>query len=148
MSIKNYALASVDDKDIGCYSNLTDCPSPCGCWIRSVDDAVTLNCSYRNLASLPSSIPSQTIDIIFTGNQMKELALPIPRFRSHLKAIDMSSNRLARIDPRVIPQLCSNCTLYLHDNALTHLPHEVRVTKNGRRGLILAIHGAPFANTD
>ena len=139
MALKNYQLLKVDEKDIGCYGNVTKCPAPCDCWIRSVDDAVTLNCSYRNLASFPPSIPSQTIGVIFTGNHMKELALPIPRYISHLKAIDLSSNRLARIDPRVIPQLCSNCTLYLHDNALTHLPQEVSLLGSGHRDVILIL---------
>ena len=117
------------------------CPAPCDCWIRSVDDAVKLNCSYRNLASFPPLIPFQTIDVIFTGNQMKELALPIPWNMSDLKTIDLSSNRLARIDPRVIPQLCFNCTIFLHDNALTHLPQEVRLPESGHRDLILIVPG-------
>ena len=141
MSLKNYPLQEVDDKDIGCHRNITYCPALCDCWIRSVDDAVTLNCSYRNLASFPPLIPSQTIDVIYTGNNLKELAFPVPWNMSDLKSIDLSSNRLARIDPRVFPQLCSNCTLYLHDNALTHLPRDVRITRRGHRDLILIVHG-------
>ena len=111
---------------LGCYSNMSSCPPSCKCWVRSMDSAVMVYCAYRELTLIPELMPPHTLQINLTGNQIRELSFPLPQYISYLETVDLSANLLMEIDSAIITQLCSDCTVYLHDNDLTHLPKEVR----------------------
>ena len=125
-SLKVDILADVSEEMLGCYFNLSTCPPSCKCWVRSMDNAVMVHCPYKELTALPGLMPPHTLQINFTGNQIQELCFPLPLYISYLETVDLSANLLTGIDSAIITQLCSNCTVYLHDNDLTHLPKEVR----------------------
>ena len=124
-SLKDHQLAEVSEDMLGCYSNLSTCPPLCKCWVRSMDSAVMVYCPYKELTVLPELMPPHTLQINLTGNQIQELYFPLPHYIVSLETIDLSANLLTGIDSAIITQLCSDCTVYLHNNDLTHLPKEV-----------------------
>ena len=125
-TLSNEPVVSVDVDTFGCFAEVPGCPADCKCWVRSTDQAVVVHCNKRNLTSLPETIPQQSVKLDFSGNHLPDLHSPLPQYMSSLERVDLSGNRLARIDPRVLRELCINCTLNLNNNALTYLPSEVR----------------------
>ena len=126
ISLKDHLLVEVSEEMLGCYFNLSTCPPLCKCWVRSMDSAVIVSCPYKELTVLPKLMPPHTLQINLTGNQIQELCFPLPQYISSLETVDLSANLLTGIDWAIITQLCSDCTVYLHNNDLTHLPKEVR----------------------
>ena len=123
-SVSGQSVVDVNIDTFGCSAEVPDCPAPCQCWVRSVDQAVFVYCNKTNLESLPETMPQQSLQLDFSGNHLRELQCPLPRYISSLQRMDLSSSQLALIDPRVFSELCQNCTLNLHNNALTHLPKQ------------------------
>ena len=123
-SVSGEPVVDVNIDTFGCSAEVPDCPAPCQCWVRSVDQAVFVYCNKTHLESLPETMPQESVELDYSGNSLKKLYYPLPRYISSLQRIDMSGNQLSGIDPGVIGELCHNCTLNLHHNALTHLPKQ------------------------
>ena len=147
-SLKGHVLAEVSEDMLGCYSNMSSCPPSCKCWVRSMDSAVMVYCAYRELTLIPELMPPHTLQINLTGNQIRELSFPLPQYISYLETVDLSANLLMEIDSAIITQLCSDCTVYLHDNDLTHLPKEVRHSQILAVAIAVLKHNRCLSNID
>ena len=123
-SVSGKPIVEVDADTFECYVEVPDRPDSCQYWERSVDKAVVVYCCRRKLTAFPEMIPVLAWKLDFSENHLSELRSPLPQYISSLQGINLSSNHLAWIDARVIGELCRNCTLDLHDNALTQLPKE------------------------
>ena len=117
-------LVTIDVDTFGCFGGVPDCPALCQCWLRSVDQAVVVLCDQRNLASLPKTLPTKSIKLDISGNYLSNLHVPLPQYMSSLTEVDLSSNQLSWINPRIFNQIDHNCTLKLRNNKLTHLPKQ------------------------
>ncbi|XP_055487477.1 LOW QUALITY PROTEIN: slit homolog 3 protein-like [Leucoraja erinacea] len=81
---------------------------------------VGLNCSHRSLQSVPPSLPEDTQVLLLSSNSIRSVSLGSFGNLSKLRHLDLSDNRLGRLEgDRPLPLEW----LDLSSNALTAIPH-------------------------
>ncbi|XP_003741824.2 protein toll-like [Galendromus occidentalis] len=83
---------SMTEEDFRCKLNETEgCPQPCDCDIAEIDRSVRVDCSGRNLTTLPP-LPEKTTELDLSNNHFEE----VPAFpeTSRLREIDLSNNHI------------------------------------------------------
>ncbi|XP_032872646.1 slit homolog 3 protein-like [Amblyraja radiata] len=81
---------------------------------------VELNCSHRSLQSVPPSLPEDTQVLLLSSNSIRSVSLGSFGNLSKLRHLDLSDNRLGRLEgDRPLPLEW----LDLSSNALTAIPH-------------------------
>ena len=109
----------------GCDEQLPACPKHCRCWVRTVDQAVKVDCGNQSLTQLPDSIPEGSIELDFSNNELTELPEELPNYISFLQVFDLSGNSLYKVNEDIFKARYNMTDLRLHNNELTTLPQTV-----------------------
>ena len=112
----------------GCEEDFSECPKHCRCWIRTMDQAVKIDCAKQNLTQLPASTPNFTIQLDFSNNDLVELQ-NVPDYVHLLQVLDLSGNHLQTINGNIFMEQYNMKDLRLHNNELTTLPQTVSNVK-------------------
>ncbi|XP_064616274.1 toll-like receptor 4 [Liolophura sinensis] len=90
---------------------------PCSCSVL-LDDKVSVNCSHRNLKSVPKNIPENVIELILDNNRMENIAVGSFAKFSSLQTLDLSYNLISHIVSGTFNGLHQLKTLRLDGNPL------------------------------
>ena len=126
VDLQGVPLVEAPVTSLGCYEEIPGCPRDCQCWVRAVDDVVTVICRNKTLTELPESLPYNTTELDFSGNLLKSFPQDIPDVLLSVNILDFSENVLNHLDGSLFKTLKNTSKLYLHGNHLTTLPAEVR----------------------
>ena len=122
IELRGQPLMQAHINALGCYESLPTCPKHCRCWVKSIDRAVKVNCSYQNLTQLPNSIPDRSIKLDFSHNKLANVQHVFPNYLPSLQVLDLSNNDLEYIDGSMFEAQLNISDLLLHDNKLMILP--------------------------
>nr|UCK81515.1 Toll-like receptor 16 [Arenicola marina] len=117
--------------DLVCH--VTDnCSSGCDCIERPADTTLTINCQNLQLQDLPLTIPTKSIGrydyeftykLLLANNVIKNI---LHRSYFHLLDVgDFSQNKITVLDKDILRQWTLMSHIYLDNNKLTTLPHEI-----------------------
>ena len=112
---------------LGCDEQLPDCPEQCRCWVRTVDQAVKVDCINQSLSQLPGSIPNGSIELDFSNNELTVLPDELPNYISFLQVFDLSRNRLNSVNDNIFKTHYNMSDLRLNNNELTTLSKTVSI---------------------
>ena len=112
--------------------NLTGkCPSTCQCrfkkTVRSSTALHTVDCSKRYLREIPVDLPSDTEALILQHNDIDDIATSRLSGLTQLRQIDLSYNRLSRIEWEDKPSPFQNMTLLQHLNLDHNVIHSLSI---------------------
>ena len=109
-----------------CQQNLTDCPDQCTCLVRAVDDVIIVNCTDRNLTSLPHRLPEgERIQLHAQQNNIQQVT-SAPNYLRYLQYLNLESNQLFEIHIEFF-RVCQVQFLYLSNNLLSNTAKLVRL---------------------
>ncbi|XP_003704992.1 toll like receptor [Megachile rotundata] len=128
---------------------LKPCPSGCSCWIRRNDNALLVDCSYKNLTQIPQHIQTifdYRLELNFVGNNLTKMPslAEIGLNNVSTPTLLLANNSLKEIS---LDELPSNIEiLELHNNKFTRLRSDVlQFLKNSTTLKELTLHGNPWA---
>ena len=112
--------------------NLTGkCPSTCQCrfkkTVRSSTALHTVDCSKRYLREIPVDLPSDTEALILQHNDIDDIATSRLSGLTQLRQIDLSYNRLSRIEWEDKPSPFQSMTLLQHLNLDHNVIHSLSI---------------------
>lgn len=73
--VQNIIVADIKSKSLKCEV-LDPCPKQCTCWGKPHDRIFSIDCSYKNLSSIPNnimSLPYYQLELNLTGNKLKRI---------------------------------------------------------------------------
>ncbi|XP_046140972.1 protein toll [Osmia bicornis bicornis] len=124
------------------------CPEGCSCWIRQSDNAFLIDCSYKNLTSIPENIktiPNYRLELNFMGNKLTKM----PSL-TELGLNNVSTSKLLLANNNLkdlsVDELPSNIeVLELHNNNFNRLGSDVlKFLSNSTMLKKLTLHGNPW----
>ena len=95
------------------------CPKRCSC--EQGTDSKQVNCSGRQLQTLPPVFLNGTTDFDMSYNNLTVVSVSLVRLQ-HLRTLDLSHNLLQYVDETFLYSLSTVENLFLHDNHLQVLP--------------------------
>lgn len=88
---------------------LDPCPDSCTCWLIRDDETFLIDCSYKNLTSVPRNIKtlplSRSIELNFTGNELTRMA-PLAEIGLddvQISKLLLSNNNINKISVNELP---------------------------------------------
>ena len=118
-------LIDVPNTTFYCPAELENCPVSCSCYVRAADHTVIVNCTGLELTTFPLLVPDLTVDLLISHNKLKELPTLLPGYVRSLQRLDMSNNKIHKLDNRFVSFVSNLDELLLHTNQLTNLPQQV-----------------------
>ena len=122
--LRGMSLVQIPIYAFGCDEELTTCPKQCRCWVRTVDQAVKVNCANQSRTRLPDSLPNGSVELDFSRNDLFELP-KVPYYVEFLQLLDLSENHLQSVNQNAFKVRYNISVLRLHNNELTTLPKTV-----------------------
>ncbi|XP_076766748.1 toll like receptor [Xylocopa sonorina] len=122
---------------------LDGCPEKCSCWRKPYDKAFLVDCSHRNLTSVPRSIkclPGYHFELNLSNNKLtrfeidsknKQISklllsnnniydISVNELPLNMKVLELDNNNITRLNSDVLSFMnASSMTLTLHDNPWT-----------------------------
>jgi hypothetical protein len=105
-------LASIFLQDVRCLAR----PDVLRCTIHN-GDGFYVNCSGRNLTSVPTSLPHDVTNLDLSRNRISDVSSGALRVYGDLRVLDVSDNALERVDRSALPT--SLLTLRMSHNSIT-----------------------------
>ena len=124
-NLQGIPLVEAPITSFGCYQEVPRCPRDCQCWVRTVDEAVKVQCINNTLTELPEFLPDNAVELDFSGNALVSLPQDLPDYISSIDVLDFSDNLLDHLDGSLFRALDSTSEINLQGNKLTSLPTEV-----------------------
>ena len=118
-------LIDVPNTTFYCPAELENCPVSCSCYVRAADHTVIVNCTGLELTTLPLLVPDLTVDLVISHNKLKELPAQLPEYVRSLQRLDMSNNKIHKLDNCFVSFVSNLDALMLHTNQLINLPQQV-----------------------
>ncbi|CAK9795656.1 Protein toll [Anthophora quadrimaculata] len=124
------------------------CPKDCTCWIKRNDKAFLVDCSHRNLTSVPGNIktlPQHRLELNFTGNKLTRMS-PLAEIGLNnvpISELLLSNNNIYDISVDELPLNIE--VLELHNNNISKLnPDTLHFMDNSSSLMKLTLHGNPW----
>ncbi|CAD5116219.1 unnamed protein product [Dimorphilus gyrociliatus] len=95
----------------------TCCPILCNC------SGFVVDCSYRNLTTVPLNIPDGIRTLLLNGNQIKEIGNNQFSTYNSIKQLDLSNCKIEKLSSTSFHGLYNLKKLYLADNKISSLPN-------------------------
>ena len=124
IEFRGQPLLQVPITAFGCDEKLSTCPTNCRCWVRTVDQAVKVNCANQTLTRLPDSIPDGGIELDVSNNELGELP-DVPDYVRFLQVLDLSGNHLHQLNENIFKAQHNISVIRLKNNELMALPRTV-----------------------
>ena len=121
--VRGKSLIQIPISKLGCHEELASYPKHCKCWVRTIDEAVMVNCANRNLTRIPDSLPNRSIELDFSNNHLVDLQEEF--LDNGLQVLDLSGNGLQNMNKNIFTSRYNFSDLRLHNNDLTTLPKTV-----------------------
>ncbi|XP_076173538.1 toll like receptor isoform X1 [Ptiloglossa arizonensis] len=146
--VQNIIVADIKSKSLKCEV-LDPCPKQCTCWGKPHDRIFSIDCSYKNLSSIPNnimSLPYYQLELNLTGNKLKRILsladsglinVPVTKLLlsdtnisnislnelpSSIEVLELHNNNISKIDSNVLQFMSNSSTLKkltLHGNPWT-----------------------------
>ncbi|XP_055333585.1 toll-like receptor Tollo [Paramacrobiotus metropolitanus] len=97
------------------------CPDNCTCYHDAKWERNIIDCSARQLDTIPLMVPMDSTDVFLDGNILTALPEHALIARSRLNALYLNHSQIQRIDNRTFNGLAHLKILHLHHNQLTVL---------------------------
>ena len=129
---ENVSFSDIYLGELRCLSqsNLTNeaCNELCTCWDFPIRNALSVDCSYRNLTILPEYVGNsnnRSIELNMTGNLLLETPSMLKQhsYLSNVTVLDLSTNNISLVTIDVFSP--SLRVLKLHNNSLSRLDSKV-----------------------
>ncbi|XP_060576201.1 protein toll-like [Ruditapes philippinarum] len=124
--LKERKVTSLTGRDIYCPINVTDCPRLCICYVRYDFSSYIVDCRNINMSILPLVMPKVPLEVWFKNTGL--LKLDQRDNLVNVSVLDISENKLARIQPLTAPMLQNVNVLNIEYNYFTSLPVQIRYT--------------------
>lgn len=103
--LKNMIVTDLKSKSLTCVAKDTNlnvtCPEKCVCTFRPDDRSFIVDCSYRNLTSLPSNITepdgAMQVELYFSGNMLRQMPNLKQLELQSVRKLDLSHNNISEI---------------------------------------------------
>ena len=114
-----FDMASTPDR---LYCAVLDplCPDNCLCHRRLVLATIIVDCSKKELSSMPDTLPSSVIEITISENNIT--SIPLLNYLAYVIYLDVSRNRLRVIERDVFLAMTNLTYFDVSNNLLTALP--------------------------
>lgn len=88
------------------------------CLCRQLDEGFLVDCSQKNLASVPSNIPKEATKVNLSNNWIKDISAGAFKSLTLVEILDLSQNRLSRLVSGTFLGLIRLKRLHLNGNSL------------------------------
>ncbi|KOX73247.1 Protein toll [Melipona quadrifasciata] len=139
-------VTNLKSKQLKCQIS-DPCPDRCTCWLIRDDETFLIDCSYKNLTSVPRNIktlPSHNIELNFTGNELTRM-LPLTEIGLddvQISKLLLSNNNINKISVDELP--LNMKVLELHNNNISRLNSDVLQFMKNTSLTELTLHGNPW----
>lgn len=117
LKLRGMKILSVPAKELKCEILDPKCPPKCSCY-RSDPDLILVDCSLRNLTTLPDILPNGLVELHVEYNQIERVN--ISQKQENVSALILSHNKLQNVDLTYFSSKLKE--VYLDSNKLTALP--------------------------
>ncbi|XP_069104892.1 toll-like receptor Tollo [Argopecten irradians] len=122
--LRGRLLLDIKAEETYCIANVSDCPSNCWCYKRTMSDVIIVDCRGRRLEALPSVLPDSRLDLWFHHNNIT--VLENKPYLSRARQLVLSHNNIELIERSAISSLTNVMLLHLDSNLLATLPSQIR----------------------
>ena len=130
VQLQGKPLLGVEDENLYCEVNLTDCPTECKCFWRPYNNNIIIDCRNLNLKTIHESMPNGALELLYEGNNITNIYSQTVLERAVI--LDVSHNRLTKIENQVFINTRSLQVLRLNFNQLSYLPNTLAQLKQLR----------------
>ncbi|KAL3846852.1 hypothetical protein ACJMK2_017806 [Sinanodonta woodiana] len=123
VELRGRRMLDVKPEETYCPINVSGCPGDCSCYKRSVNINIIVDCRQRNLSGLHQVMPIGDLELWYSGNEIK--ILNDMDYLGFVKVLDLSENRISKLEASAIKRLNDVQKLYLHSNLLAYLPQAI-----------------------
>ena len=125
VELKGKPILSVDENQIKCLRNLTYCPKEYLCSVRgcALNGTVIVDCTARNLSSMPHNVRRGQTELHFQNNNIREIP-PYP-YLENVTALYLTHNKIERLNASTVERLQRINILFIDSNKLTALPRNM-----------------------
>ncbi|KOC59528.1 Protein toll [Habropoda laboriosa] len=146
-TLAEIAVANLKSKTLRCQE-FDVCPKNCDCWIKRNDKAFLVDCSNRNLTSVPENIrtlPQHRLELNFAGNKLTRMSplADIGLNNVPISKLLLSNNNIYDISVDELPLNIE--TLELHNNNISKLNSDaLHFMDNSSSLMTLTLHENPW----
>lgn len=139
-------VTNLKSKQLKCQIS-DPCPDRCTCWLIRDDETFLIDCSHKNLTSVPRNIktlPSHNVELNFTGNELTRM-LPLTEIGLddiQISKLLLSNNNINKISVNELP--LNMKVLELHNNNISRLNSDVLQFMKNTSLTELTLHGNPW----
>ncbi|KAL3846854.1 hypothetical protein ACJMK2_017808 [Sinanodonta woodiana] len=123
VELRGRRMLDVKPEETYCPINVSGCPEDCFCYKRSVNINIIVDCRQRNLSDLHQVMPIGDLELWYSGNAIT--ILNDMDYLGFVKVLDLSENRISKLQVAAIKRLKNLQKLYLHSNLLAYLPVDI-----------------------
>ncbi|KZC03990.1 Protein toll [Dufourea novaeangliae] len=145
--ITNILVSDLKSKSLKCEI-LHHCPTSCTCWVKPHDRSFLIDCSYKNLISVPHNIqipPHYKLELNLTGNKLTKL-MPLADIGLNNVSISklyLSDTNISSVSLDALPLAIE--VLELHNNNISKMDSDVLYfMRNSTKLKSLTLHGNPW----
>lgn len=110
-----------------CPIEVADCPSECDCYKRPGLEHVIVDCRWKYLEEIHSTLPAGKLELWYSGNNLTELVNMDVLERA--VALDLSHNKIKTVRNNAFNNMHALETLDLRSNLLVSLPQNIQKLK-------------------
>ncbi|XP_061165901.1 toll-like receptor 7 [Saccostrea echinata] len=123
---KGKNMLKIQESDTYCERTITNCPSNCTCYSRSITHITIVDCRNRLYRDLPKILPEGILDLWFQHNNISTINEENLQYLPNIRQLLLSENQLTRISDGAISKMTLLSTLYVDSNYLVSLPRALR----------------------
>ncbi|KAK3608674.1 hypothetical protein CHS0354_014382 [Potamilus streckersoni] len=123
IELKGRKLLEVKKDELYCPISISGCPVNCFCFKRYINHNVIVDCRWRNLSDLHDFMPNGSLELWYNGNEIK--TLNSKSYFEFVQLLNLSDNKVSKLEALAIKGLHNLLNLYLHSNLLANLPKEI-----------------------
>ncbi|XP_014216225.1 protein toll [Copidosoma floridanum] len=149
--LKGSPISTIRSEDLRCLTKSNDpsdaCSGKCTCWRIPGRKVLSVDCSHRNLTSVPSMVNNSenwSIELNMTGNRLHSTPKMNNSYLANVTALNLSFNNIS--DVRVDVFSNSLRDLRLHNNSISRINYYVVQHLYDDDDLLrnLTLHGNPW----
>ncbi|KAL3847370.1 hypothetical protein ACJMK2_018285 [Sinanodonta woodiana] len=123
VELRGRKMLDVKLEETYCPINVSGCPEDCSCYKRSINLNVIVDCRWRNLSDLHNAMPQGDLELWYSGNEIK--SLNYMDYLNFVKVLDLSHNKISKLEISAIKTLNNVQKLFLHSNLLAFMPENI-----------------------
>ncbi|XP_062575134.1 uncharacterized protein LOC134237068 [Saccostrea cucullata] len=123
---KGKTMWEIREADTYCERNITNCPTNCTCYSRSVTSITIVDCRNRHFQTLPKILPTGIVDLWFQQNNISTISDDNLQYLPYIRQLYLSENQLTSISDGAISKMTLLSSLYVDSNYLVSLPRALQ----------------------